>query len=71
MDSEDKQTKNDDIGENPKSESDDQPDQGGFKNVEKNDAFPIHANILDSEVDMDEDKPGGYFTKKLYAEDNN
>ena len=37
----------------------------------KNDAFPIHANILDSEVDMDEEKPGGFFTKKLYADDNN
>jgi len=41
----------------------------GFKNFEKNQAFPIHASLYDSEVDKDSEKPGGYFTKKLYDDD--
>ena len=41
----------------------------GFKNFEKNQAFPIHASLYDSEVDKDSEKPGGYFTKKLYKDD--
>ena len=48
---------------------DDDSEQAGFKVIAKNDAFPIHANILDSEADMDEEKPGGIFSKKLYAEE--
>ena len=51
------------------SEVDDDEQQAGFKVHAKNDAFPIHANILDSDADMDEEKPGGIFTKKLYAQD--
>lgn len=38
----------------------------GFKNYERNEAFPIHANIYDSEVDKNSTRPGGFFSKKLY-----
>jgi hypothetical protein len=37
--------------------------KGGYKNNETNDAFPIHANIYDSDVDKNSNIPGGYFTK--------
>ena len=33
------------------SESEPSKDEG-FKNYEKNEAFPIHANIFDSEMDQ-------------------
>jgi hypothetical protein len=33
-----------------RSESEPSKDQG-FKNYEKNEAFPIHANIFDSDMD--------------------
>ena len=40
-----------------------------FKQYEKNTAFPIHATFDDDQVDKDTMKPGGFFTKKLYAEE--
>ena len=39
------------------------------QDIDKNEAFPIHANIYDSEMDADSQKPGGFFSKKLYAEE--
>ena len=47
-------------------------DLGGmadFRQYEKNTAFPIHATFDDDQVDKDSMKPGGFFTKKLYAEE--
>jgi len=40
-----------------------------FRQYEKNTAFPIHATFDDDQVDKDSMKPGGFFTKKLYAEE--
>lgn len=37
----------------------------------KNDIFPIHVNFNDDAADMRTTKPGGYFCKKLYSENNN
>jgi hypothetical protein len=36
----------------------------GFRNYEKNEAFPIHADIQDSEVDAFS-LPGGYIPKHI------
>ena len=34
----------------------------------RNQAFPIHASILDEAADLDDNKPGSFFMKKLYVE---
>ena len=50
--------------------------EGGFNNEQpvydnsKNDIFPIHVNFNDDAADMRTSKPGGYFCKKLYSENN-
>ena len=40
-----------------------------FQQYAKNTAFPIHATFDDDAVDKDSMKAGGFFTKKLYAEE--
>ena len=44
-------------------------DMTDFQQYAKNTAFPIHATFDDDAVDKDSMKAGGYFTKKLYAEE--
>ena len=34
----------------------------------RNQPFPIHASMLDEDADLDENKPGSFFMKKLYVE---
>jgi hypothetical protein len=34
----------------------------------RNQAFPIHASMLDEAADLDDNKPGSFFMKKLYVE---
>ena len=49
--------------------ADDEPENPNvFKKYANNEPFPIHATFDDSQADKDSTKPGGIFTKHLYAE---
>jgi hypothetical protein len=39
-----------------------------LRSFERNQPFPVHTNLYDSEVDKDSEKPGGYFSKNLYKQ---
>ena len=38
--------------------------------VTRNDVFPVHVNFNDDDADMRTSKPGGFFCKALYSENN-
>ena len=41
-----------------------------FDRFAKNDPFPIHADLQDSEADLNSEKPGGIFTKHRFDEED-